>query len=231
MGIALDQVVPWGRSFEEYVGMFALTADDFAGRILGCGDGPASFNAEATARGCRVVSCDPIYAFEPGQIRRRVEETFETIVAGCRKHADAFVWSDRGIRSPEHLGAVRMAAMERFLTDLAMPAARAAGRYVPASLPALPFGDGAFDLALCSHLLFLYSAQLSEVLHVAAAAEMCRVAREVRIFPLLTLDGVLSPHVAAVTDAMRARGHRVEPRRVAYEFLRGADEMLVIRPK
>ena len=42
---ALDQVVPWGRSFDEYRRMFALTDADLSRVILGCGDGPASFNA------------------------------------------------------------------------------------------------------------------------------------------------------------------------------------------
>jgi hypothetical protein len=37
----LDQVVPWGRSFDEYQRMFALTGADL-GLILGCGDGPAA---------------------------------------------------------------------------------------------------------------------------------------------------------------------------------------------
>ena len=46
----LSVVIPWGRSFDEYRRMFVLTGDDLAGTILGCGDGPASFNAEATAR-------------------------------------------------------------------------------------------------------------------------------------------------------------------------------------
>jgi hypothetical protein len=69
--IKLNEVIPWGRSFEEYQRMFALTDDDLAGRILGCGDGPASFNAEATALGHTVVSSDPIYAFSPREIERR----------------------------------------------------------------------------------------------------------------------------------------------------------------
>lgn len=53
----LEQVVPWGRSFDEYCHMFALSSDDLALRILGCGDGPASFNAGATRRGMAVTSC------------------------------------------------------------------------------------------------------------------------------------------------------------------------------
>jgi hypothetical protein len=58
MSMKLNEVIPWGRSFDEYRRMFALSGDDLAGTILGCGDGPASFNAEATALGHRVVSCD-----------------------------------------------------------------------------------------------------------------------------------------------------------------------------
>jgi hypothetical protein len=45
----LTEIVPWGRSFDEYRAMFALSEGDLGGRILGCGDGPASFNAKAIA--------------------------------------------------------------------------------------------------------------------------------------------------------------------------------------
>ena len=66
MAFTLDQIVPWGRTFDEYRRMFALTDADLTRRILGCGDGPASFNAEATLRGVRVLSIDPIYASSVG---------------------------------------------------------------------------------------------------------------------------------------------------------------------
>ena len=48
----LEQVVPWGRSFDEYCNMFALSSDDLALRILGCGDGPASFPPAIREPGC-----------------------------------------------------------------------------------------------------------------------------------------------------------------------------------
>jgi hypothetical protein len=60
----LDQVVPWGRSFEEYRRRFALNEADLQVRILGCADGPASFNAESTRRGTRVISIDPLYQLD-----------------------------------------------------------------------------------------------------------------------------------------------------------------------
>src|SRR5262245_50109846 len=154
----LDRVVPWGRSFAEYRQMFALTGDELALRIVGCGDGPASFNAEATRRGATVVSCDPIYRYDVDQLRGRIAATYDEILEQTRRNADEFVWTT--IRSVDELGEVRMAAMNAFLDDY--PAGRAAGRYIDAELPLLPFGDSSFDLALCSHFLFLYTAQLGE---------------------------------------------------------------------
>jgi hypothetical protein len=223
----LDQVVPWGRSFDEYCRMFALSDTDLASRILGCGDGPASFNAEATRRGAAVVSFDPLYQFDAAQIRQRIDATYEVVLDQARRNAHEFVWDSIG--SVEDLGRMRMAAMDAFLGDYAAGAAQ--GRYVQAELPCLPFSDSAFDLALCSHLLFLYSSHLDEAFHLAAARELCRVAREVRIFPLLALGGQPSPHVEPTAEALRAHGHEVSVDVVSYEFQRGGNRMLRVRSR
>ena len=225
MPITLEQVVPWGRSMWEYVHMFDLSEADLAGKILGVGDGPASFNAEMHQLGRRVVSCDPIYLFTAPQIRSRVEATHDRLVEFARQHHDTFTW--RHLTSPEHMGEVRLSVMERFLADY--QAGVRDGRYVAASLPRLPFADGSFDLALCSHLLFLYTEQLSLAFHVESVIEMARVAREVRIFPLLMLGNAPSPHVPTVRDELERRGYFNEVREVPYEFQKGGDEMLVAR--
>jgi hypothetical protein len=222
--IRLSEVIPWGRSYEEYRRMFALADEDLAGRILGCGDGPASFNAEATARGHAVVSCDPIYAFSPAEIERRVEDSYDDLIAQVRSNPDGFVWDH--FHGPDHLGQCRLAALRRFLTDF--EAGKAEGRYVTASLPRLPFEDRQFDLALVSHLLFLYSERLDCEFHRAAVEELLRVAREVRIFPLLTLDRKPSPHVGPIRTHVAGRGWRAEVCGVLYEFQRGGNEMLRI---
>lgn len=80
MAFTLDKVIPWGRSCEEYLAMSGLTNNDLRHRILGCGDGPASFNSELTKRGGHVVSIDPIYALSAGQIQNRISETYETVI-------------------------------------------------------------------------------------------------------------------------------------------------------
>jgi hypothetical protein len=221
----LDRVVPWGRSFDEYQRMFALTDDDLKRRIVGCGDGPASFNAEATRRGAAVVSCDPIYRYDGDQIRARIAATREQILEQTRQNADEFVWTS--IRSVEELGIVRMDAMSEFLTDY--PAGKSQGRYVDAELPNLPFDDGSFELALCSHFLFLYSTQLGEAFHTLAIRDMCRVAREVRIFPLLALGATRSPLVDLMAQQCDDLGCIVSIETVDYEFQRGGNQMMCIR--
>jgi hypothetical protein len=219
MSMTLSEVIPWGRSLDEYRRMFALTADDLDGTILGCGDGPASFNAEASALGHAVVSCDPIYTFDAAAIERRVEESYATVISQVRQHPAGFVWDY--FRDPDHLGQCRLAAMRRFLADYEQ--GTRAGRYVTASLPELPFADGRFTLAVVSHLLFLYSGLFNLEFHLAAVDELLRVAGELRVFPLLTLDRQWSPHVAPVCAHLEEAGLEVEILTVAYEFQRADD--------
>jgi hypothetical protein len=230
VSVTLDKVVPWGRSLDEYVRMFDLTDANLQSRILDCAAGPSSFNAELHRRGHAstnlgpiVVSCDPIYTFSGAEIRRRVNETYGTMVTAAENTRERFVW--REIESPEHLGNLRMAAVDRFLEDY--PTGLRQGRYHAAELPALPFRDGEFDLALCSHFLFTYSDILSFEFHPASIRELCRVAGETRIFPLLPNFGnAHSPHVAAVVRQLEAEGYSSEVRRVPYEFQKGGNEML-----
>lgn len=225
MGFQLAEVVPWGRSFDEYVAMFSLTAEDLRAAILGCGDGPASFNAELTRRGGTVTSIDPLYAHSADAIRARIAKIAPVVLGQTRQYADSFVWTH--IRSIEHLQEVRLAAMDDFLRDFA--AAGSAARYQTGGLPVLPYRDGQFGLALCSHFLFLYSSSLSQQFHVDAIAELCRVAAEARIFPLLELGGAESRHLRPVVGALEARGFSVAISTVPYEFQQGGNRMLVVR--
>jgi hypothetical protein len=219
MNMKVDDIIPWGRSFEEYRLMFALTGDDLAGTTLGCGDGPASFASEATALGHRVVSCDPIYGFPAAEIERRVRECYDTVISQVKRDPDAFVWTR--FRDADHLGECRLAAMRRFLADFEH--GKREGRYVAASLPELPFADGQFTLAVVSHLLFLYSERLGLDFHVAAFEELLRVAGEVRVFPLLGLDRKWSPHVEPVGDHLRRVGFEAEVVAVDYVFQKADD--------
>ncbi|MEE9254395.1 MAG: SAM-dependent methyltransferase [Pseudomonadales bacterium] len=217
-----EEIVPWGRSFEEYRAMFALSDDDLGRRMLGCADGPASFNREARARGASVISADPLYALDHGTIRVRIDESYETVISQTWDNREKFVW--HRFQDPDSLGAIRLQAMDDFLADY--EAGGRAGRYVASTLPHLPFQDHTFGLALCSHFLFLYSDKLDARFHQRAILELLRVAGEVRIFPLLDYNGQRSRHAAEVTQLLESKGFICEIVAVDYEFQRGGREML-----
>lgn len=226
MGLKLESVIPWGRNFAEYVKMFNLTPDELKLNILDCASGPASFNAEMTDRGYNVISCDPVYYFSAAEIRQRIQDTYSTVVNGLKANLDCYVWHE--ITSPEHLGQLRMAAMEKFLADFDFGLKE--GRYLPHGLPVLPFNNSQFDLALCSHFLFTYSEQLLEEFHLAAIREMCRVAKEVRIFPILNISGEVSPILESVMNKLEMQGYSLELKQVLYEFQKGGNQILKVCP-
>jgi hypothetical protein len=223
--ITIDNVYPWGRSFSEYRNMFALTDDDLNSRILGCADGPASFNAELTSRGGNIVSCDPLYQYSADEIRSRIGSTYDSILSIARNNYDRFLWNS--IKSPEQLGQLRMAAMNDFLDDY--DDGKRTGRYLRHSLPHLQFVAGRFDLAVCSHFLFLYSDDFSIHYHFNSILEMCRLAREVRIFPLLDMQGRISAHLVPLLPRLAALNLVADLVKVEYEFQRGGNQMLRVR--
>jgi hypothetical protein len=197
MSIRLDQTIPFGRSLREYELMFSLSAADHRRRILDCAAGPSSFNAELTAAGGAVCSIDPLYQFTGAEIQRQFFQALDQVIEQVRATPQTWVWSHH--RDPDDLRQNRIKAMEAFVADY--PAGQGTGRYVCSSLPALPFEQDRFDLALSSHFLFLYSDHFSETFHLQSIQAMLRVAREVRIFSLLALraDGLSTWNRSATT--------------------------------
>jgi hypothetical protein len=222
----LEKVVPWGRSLEEYIRMFNLTEGDLSCTILDCAGGPSSFNAQMTRSGYTVTSCDPIYQLSADEIQSRIQATYPIIIDGLKTNFDRFVWQE--IPSPEQLGQQRLSTMNRFLEDF--PQGLREGRYTPDELPHLSFSTAQFDIALCAHLLFSYSEQFSLEFHIASILELGRVAREVRIFPLLeNFTGEPSRHLEPVQHQLIERGYRVQIERAAYEFQRNGNQLLRIQ--
>jgi len=225
MTFKYSEAVPWGRSFDEYCRMFGMSEQDLKLRIIGCGDGPASFNTEMFQLGHHVVSCDPLYQLTTSQIQERIDVTYENVMRQTNENQHNFVWTR--IKSPEELGKARLTAMKKFLADFAT--GKRDGRYVTAELPDIPFQSDSYDLALCSHFLFLYSDILSFEFHQRAIEEMCRVAREARIFPLLNYNAKLSPFVEPLLKVLADAGYNTSIETVSYEFQRGGNQMLRIR--
>jgi hypothetical protein len=225
MALKLDEVVPFGRSFDEYRRIFALSEEDLGKRIISVADGPAGFNAEMKRRGHTVTSVDPVYEFMGEEIERRFLEVVENIIGQVKATPGDWTWSYH--KSPEGLRRNRERALETFLADY--DAGKAEGRYVIGSLPRLPCLDRSFDIAICSHFLFLYSDKLSYEFHRDSVLEMLRVAGEARIFPIVDLTPARSVHLEPLAKELRSLGYIVEIRKVDYEVQRGGNEMMRVR--
>ena len=113
--MVLDQIVPFGRSMDEYERMFAFTLQDYLKFIIAVADGPASFNAEMTAEGYQVFSVDPIYQFTGDEIKSRFDACVDNIIEQVRNTPDNWVWNYH--KSPEDLRANREKAIALFLAD------------------------------------------------------------------------------------------------------------------
>ena len=170
------------------------------------------------------MAIDPVYAFSGADIRARFDAQVEPMMTQIRATPEDWTWTFH--RDPEDLCANRRTALERFLVDYDQ--GKSERRYLTGELPALPFEPDSFGLAVCSHLLFLYSDLLTEDFHVRAVLELCRVARDVRIFPLLTLARKPSPYIGAVQKAVESQGWTGSVEGVNYELQRGGNEMLRI---
>ncbi len=218
----LDKVVPFGRSLEEYRLIFNLSDSDLEKNIIGIGDGPASFNAEMKARGKHVISLDPLYKFAASEIEGQFYKVVDNIINQVKQTPDNWVWTYH--KSPGHLRENRVTALRMFLKDY--ETGKKEGRYIIGELPKLDINDQQYDIAICSHFLFLYSDHFDYKFHLAAVHEMLRIAREVRIFPLLTLALKKSPHLESLIKELESEGYKVKTEQVKYEIQKGANEML-----
>lgn len=171
-----------------------------------------------------MVSIDPIYQFSAEQIEQRVRATYEPVISQVKQNPDRYIW--KNFRDADELGQARLDAMIKFLLDY--ESGKVTGQYLHQSLPSLTFSDDRFQLCLCSHLLFLYSKQLSLDFHIASIHELLRIASEVRIFPLLTLECEQSPYLELVLENLSNKGYHVRVQSVDYEFQKGGNQMLRI---
>jgi len=219
----IEEVALIGRTAAEYGQLFDLDIDEWVGkRVLDCPSGACSFVAAARERGVAAVGADAEYDRSPAALARRCPGDIDRAMASLDGVEHLYRWDFYD--DVADLAGYRERAAARFLHDYA----HNGDRYVDALLPELPFPDGAFDLVLSAHFLFLYDDRLSERFHVRTARELLRVGDQLRMFPLVGFDAERSAHVDPVVDRLRADGHEVEIRSVPFEFQRGADEMLVV---
>jgi hypothetical protein len=223
--IELDHVVLIGRTFEEYCRYFQLQ-DSFleSNRILDVGSGVSSFCAESGLRGYDVTAADPIYDLPVETIAAKSAKDLKNILQQVPAAAHKYNWTF--YRDVNELARYRTAARYRFLEDYS---ARR-DRYVPSALPNTAFDGNEFDIALASHLLFLYDDLLDYEFHKRSILELSRIVRhEIRIYPLANMSGVKSPFLEQLLSDPDCSGLSFTILKSDFEFFKNANEMLKIQ--
>ena len=223
----IDRVAFIGRTYDEYMRMFALEESLMKqGRVLDCPAGAASFAAEAGRRGSDVAACDILYDLPPDKLIRKGEIDIRLIYDKIGEVPHLYVWDY--YKNRDDLISMRKKALALFAEDLKGGIAQ--GRYIKASLPRLPFADDTFSLVLSGHFLFLYGDMLDLDFHKACLMELMRVSSgEVRIFPLSGLDLRPYCHLDEILLFLDSEGVDTEIVKVPFEFQRGANRMMTMR--
>ena len=218
----MRKLVLWGHDVEEYREVFALSDADLKGHLLEYGCGLSSVNAALHAKGIDVVSCDPLFNLDKASLCSETSAIFADMVTRVEKDRAIFNFSKYG--SVDALVEHRRQGMATFLEDYDKGIKEK--RYLPLEGHTLPFADFSFDLALCSHYLFANFDDQDVDFQLQAIRELARVAKEVRIFPLINRYGQPSPFLGPVLLGLQQEGYGVEVREVAYDLQPKGNAML-----
>ena len=219
----MNAVAITARGIEYYRNVFNLTRREVETlNILDCAAGASTSVSEIHRAGGTATAVDASYVDGSDHVQDRVRRNLANAEGWLSKHAEAIDWNILG--SIEQYRHQMRANLDTFLTDWASHP----HRYVAGALPELPFAGGTFDLALCSNFLFAYPDSGIQF-HEAAVFELLRVAREVRIHPLVSGDGGEVEFVDCIVETTRNAGYQVSRIEVHNSWLISADESLQIR--
>jgi hypothetical protein len=216
-------VTGWVYNFSDYRQMFDLVEKELKKKVLDFPGSLSSFNAEMHVKHHKVITRDLFPSLDIQQVKKEAERIVQQneLLLTKNKHrlkdaSDLFIskifenWHN---------------SKELFLNDYEM--AKREGRYLKIELLEFPFADHQFDIALCSDLLFHTQAR-SGYSAEKFLSELCRVALEVRAFPLLDETGAISQELGPILQVLQLNNFGVEIRAVTYEEQKGHNAMLRI---
>lgn len=216
-----EAIPNWICGLEEYEQMFDLQSDDYRKSILDFPGSISSFNADVYQQAARVISGDAIYGMSYEEMEAYAHRLMQLNCDHLTQHADQVL--KRGQAALEPIFAMWKANYSRFLNDYVT--GKKQSRYQEVLMPDLPYDNHEFQLALCSDYVFNRHAQ-NDCRPEQVVSELCRVAEEVRIFPLLTEAGDISEWLGPLMLDLQNKNHGIEIRQVPFENVKGGNAML-----
>lgn len=223
MKVKTPLILSWVHSLENYKHMFALTDRDLQQSILEYPASISSFNAEMHKRGHDVTSVDPHYDLTPLDMSKHADNIIQNLVTNLHHYVSLI--QDKSEKTQDNILSAWNHYAQIFVADYSD--GKLEGRYRAGALPKLPFCDFEFELALYSDLLFRSKGTSPG----ETVAELCRVAHEVRVFPLLNEHGEVSSTLGRVMLNLQQANFGIEIREVPYKLQKGSNAMLRIWAK
>ncbi len=223
----MEPLVLWGNTLIDYQQMFDLQPATFDGQLLEFASGPSGVNAKLTEQGISVVSYDQRFKLPASGLRDITERDFEQVLKSVQQAPEHYQWQTYA--SPMVLAENRRAGIERFFDDytqgLADKRYMAGDEWMP-----LPFADFTFDLVVSAHFFLQESECYSLDWQAQMIAELCRVGRELRIFPLVNEQGDTTAMLGPLMQLLQQQKIGVEIREVDYHFVPNDNAMLRVWP-
>ncbi|MCC5791588.1 MAG: hypothetical protein JJT82_03135 [Legionellaceae bacterium] len=214
----MRKLVLWGHHPADYVEMFAVSKADLNKNILEFACGPSAINASLP----QVVSADPLFVLDKDTLSAKTSLIFAEMVSEVQKLADHFDFEQNG--GLNKLVWDRKKGMETFFADYELGLQEK--RYIPVTNCSLPYTDFHFDFAFCSHYLFAGLDNQTLDFHVQVISELARVAKDVRIFPLIDRHGQVSELLGPVLLRLQNENFGVEVKDINYKLQKSGNAML-----
>lgn len=201
------QPVFWGHTAADFQKMFAL--ETFPERILEFSSGISTLNLELNNTHT-IHSIDPRFALDKDTLKCKAELIFHDMQEQVMHNESRYNFVSYG--GLDTFIRKRYEGMQRFFADYDTGITE--GRYRSINSMQLPYEDFYFDLAMSSHYFFAGLAEQDVNFHVRMLQELARVAKEVRIFPLVHADGSTPQELGPTLLALQQAGYGAEVRSI-----------------
>jgi len=208
-------------TYDDYIAMFDLDPTMLSRKIIEFPGCFSSFNATALQKNEHVTSLDPLYDLETPMLTNLIQQQaklWETHVEMTTGNDDAHLIAKEKYNRFQEASSI-------FLNDYSLDSEHK--RYVAWDTEnKLPFNEHSFQLALCSHWLFKQKYSLQQVIDFIDG--LCRVAGEVRIFPLLTEKFEAPDYLGHLLANFQTRGYQISCKAIDFDKHEEGSAMLCI---
>lgn len=213
----------WGHNLNDYIKMFHLAPEILTSKkIIEIGLGAGTFNLELTQLGGKIISYHPLYQLEKNALESLISKSFTCLVEKFLQRKNDFNWES--VKNFDLWKNNREENIKAFFKDYAQ--GKQQKRYIPLESTNFSYDHFEFDYALCSHYFFSYNLDKSVEFHFEMLKNLCYIAKEVRIFPLLSSDGQLPELLGPLMHKLQNALIGLEILAVPYELQKQGNALL-----